>query len=111
VRLAETARTSRYLSLLERQRIATLRGRGHGVREIARRTGRSPSTISRGLRRNPAPPDNDVYDGDLALRVPGSGHDGSARRVLPATRRCGRSSSGSFLASSWGGGVSAGERY
>jgi hypothetical protein len=32
VRLAETARTSRYLSLLERQRIATLRSRGHGAR-------------------------------------------------------------------------------
>jgi transposase, IS30 family len=31
VRLAETARTSRYLSLLERQRIATLRGHGHGA--------------------------------------------------------------------------------
>jgi transposase, IS30 family len=66
VRLAETARTSRYLSLLERQRIATLRGRGHGVREIARRLGRSPSTVSRELRRNLRPHDNDVYDGDLA---------------------------------------------
>jgi DNA-binding transcriptional ArsR family regulator len=63
VRLAETARTSRYLSLLERQRIATLRGRGHGVREIARRIGRSPSTVSRELRRNLRP---HVYDGDLA---------------------------------------------
>src|SRR5450755_1567515 len=43
VRLAEAARTSRYLSLLERQRIATLRGQRHGVREIARRLGRAPS--------------------------------------------------------------------
>jgi IS30 family transposase len=66
VRLAETARTSRYLSLLERQRIATLHGRGHGVREIARRLGRSPSTVSRELRRNLRPHDNRVYDGDLA---------------------------------------------
>jgi IS30 family transposase len=66
VRLAETARTSRYLSLLERQRIATLRGRGHGVREIARRIGRSPSTVSRELRRNLRPHDQHVYDGDLA---------------------------------------------
>jgi IS30 family transposase len=66
VRLAETARTSRYLSLLERQRIATLHGQGHGVREIARRLGRSPSTISRELRRNLRPHDQHIYDGDLA---------------------------------------------
>jgi IS30 family transposase len=66
VRLAESARTSHYLSLLERQRIATLHGRGHGVREIARRIGRSPSTVSRELRRNLRPHDHDVYDGDLA---------------------------------------------
>jgi hypothetical protein len=36
-RLAESARSGRYLSLLERQPIATLRERGLGVREIARR--------------------------------------------------------------------------
>jgi hypothetical protein len=34
--LAETARSNRYLSALERQRIATLRGQQLGVREIAR---------------------------------------------------------------------------
>jgi len=44
--LAEDVRSTRYLSLLERQRIATLRERGHGVREIARRLGRSASTVS-----------------------------------------------------------------
>jgi Helix-turn-helix domain len=43
-RVAEEVRSSRYLSLLERQRIATLRERGLGVREIARRISRSPST-------------------------------------------------------------------
>ena len=32
-RVAEETRSSRYLSLLERQRIATLRERGHGVRD------------------------------------------------------------------------------
>jgi transposase, IS30 family len=37
VRLAEAVRSNRYLSRLERQRIATLRGQGLGVREIARR--------------------------------------------------------------------------
>src|SRR3954452_6747552 len=36
-RLAESARSGRYLSLLERQRIATLRERGLGGREIPRR--------------------------------------------------------------------------
>lgn len=38
--LAETARQNRYLSALERRRIATLRGQMLGVREIARRIGR-----------------------------------------------------------------------
>ena len=44
--------SGRYLSLAEREEIAILRVRGCGVREIARRTARSPSTISRELRRN-----------------------------------------------------------
>jgi IS30 family transposase len=44
----------RYLSFPEREDIATLRAQGVGVREIARRLGRSPSTISRELRRNAA---------------------------------------------------------
>jgi DNA-binding CsgD family transcriptional regulator len=58
-RLAEAARSSRYLSLLERQRIATLRGQGLGVREIGRRLDRSPSTVSRELARNLRPHEND----------------------------------------------------
>src|SRR3954449_13150459 len=65
-RLAESSRSSRFLSLLERQRIATLRARGLGVREIARRLGRSPSTVSRELRRHLRPHDRGLYDGDLA---------------------------------------------
>jgi IS30 family transposase len=65
-RLAESARSGRFLSLLERQRIATLRERGLGVREISRRLGRSPSTISRELRRHLRPHDRGIYDGDLA---------------------------------------------
>ena len=44
--------SGRYLSLEEREEIAILRAGGHGVREIARRLGRSPSTISRELDRN-----------------------------------------------------------
>ncbi|WP_425433642.1 transposase, partial [Kineococcus rhizosphaerae] len=46
--------TGRYLSFTEREEIALLRAQGHGVREIARRIGRDPSTISRELRRNAA---------------------------------------------------------
>lgn len=65
-RLAEAARSIRCLSRLERQRIATLRERGLGVREIARRLDRAPSTISREVRRNLRPYDRDRYDADLA---------------------------------------------
>jgi IS30 family transposase len=46
--------SGRYLSLAEREEIALLGARGCGVREIARQLGRSPSTISRELRRNAA---------------------------------------------------------
>ncbi len=46
--------SGRYLSFAEREEIALLRARGCGVREIARLVGRSPSTISRELRRNAA---------------------------------------------------------
>jgi IS30 family transposase len=66
VRLGEAARSNRYLSRLERQRIATLRSHGLGVREIARRLDRSPSTVSRELRRNLAPHDREGYDAELA---------------------------------------------
>jgi transposase len=46
--------TGRYLSFAEREEIAVLKGQGLGVRAIARRVGRDPSTISRELRRNAA---------------------------------------------------------
>lgn len=46
--------SGRYLSFVEREEIAVLRARGCSVREIAGRLGRSPSTISRELRRNAA---------------------------------------------------------
>ena len=44
--------SGRYLSFAEREEIAILHAQELGVREIARRVGRSPSTISRELRRN-----------------------------------------------------------
>jgi IS30 family transposase len=46
--------SGRYLSFAEREELAILRAKGCGVRESARRLGRSPSTISRELRRNAA---------------------------------------------------------
>ncbi len=46
--------SGRYLSFEEREEIALLRARGHGVREIGRLIGRDPGTISRELRRNAA---------------------------------------------------------
>ncbi|TQM78210.1 IS30 family transposase [Saccharothrix saharensis] len=49
-----TPPSGRYLSFAEREEIALLRVQDVGVREIARRLGRSPSTISRELRRNAA---------------------------------------------------------
>ncbi len=44
--------SERYLSFREREEIAILHAQDVGIREIARRLGRVPSTISRELRRN-----------------------------------------------------------
>src|SRR5260370_31978278 len=52
--ITQAAVSGRYLSFTEREEIGILRAGGCGVREIARRAGRSPATISRGLRRNAA---------------------------------------------------------
>jgi len=49
-----TSVSERYLSFAEREEIALLRAQEIGVREIARRLGRSPSTVSRELTRNAA---------------------------------------------------------
>ena len=46
--------SGRYLSLAEREELAILRAQDLGVRDIARRIGRSASTVSRELRRNAA---------------------------------------------------------
>lgn len=46
--------SGRYLSFGEREEIALLKAQDVGVREIARRLGRAPSTVSRKLRRNAA---------------------------------------------------------
>ena len=65
-RIVEAVPAVCYLSQFERQRIATLRAQGIGVREIARRLERAPSTISRELQRNIASHDGGIYDSDLA---------------------------------------------
>ena len=59
-----TSLSGRYLSFAEREEIAILHAQGFGIREIARRIGRCPSTISRELRRNAA-----TRSGDLQYRA------------------------------------------
>jgi IS30 family transposase len=73
--------SGRYLSFTEREEIALLRAQGCGVREIARQLGRSPSTVSRELRRNAA-----TRSGGLAYRAStAQWHaDRRARRPKPA---------------------------
>ena len=53
-------KTYKHLSIEERDILAVLRSQGHSLRGIARFLNRSPSTISRELRRN-APPVNTGY--------------------------------------------------
>ncbi len=73
--------TGRYLSLVEREQIALLRAQRQGVREIARQLVRSPSTISRELRRNAA-----TRSGGFEYRaITAQWHaDRAARRPKPA---------------------------
>ena len=73
--------SGRYLSLADREEVALWRAQGHGVREIARRLGRSASTISRELRRNAA-----TRGGDLDYRATtAQWHaERAARRPKPA---------------------------
>jgi transposase, IS30 family len=82
-RLAPSSKplSGRYLVFAEREEIAILRAQGHGVREIARRLERAPSTVSRELRRNAA-----TRGGGLDYRATtAQWHaDRSARRPKPA---------------------------
>lgn len=92
LRRAEPKRSERYLSLLERQRIATLRRQGLSMREIARRLGRSPSTISRELRRNAARTMSAATTATWRTAVPGSVRSARAVAGSPPSRDCGRPS-------------------
>ena len=60
-----------YLSLFERERVQTLIAQGIGVREIGRRLGRSPSTISRELH----------HAGDREHYDAGAAHQHAVRRA------------------------------
>ena len=73
--------SDRYLAFAEREEIAILRVQDHGVRAIARKLGRAPSTISRELRRNAA-----TRSGGLEYRATtAQWHaDRSLRRPKPA---------------------------
>ena len=75
------ALSGRYVSFPEREEIALLRAKEWGVRRIAHRLGRSPSTISRELRRNAA-----TRSGGLEYRATtAQWHaDRRARRPKPA---------------------------
>jgi IS30 family transposase len=52
--------SGRYLSFAEREEMAILHAQQLGVREIARRIGRAPSTVSRELRRNASTRSNEL---------------------------------------------------
>jgi len=51
----------KHLSVEERDHLAVLKGKGYGVRDIARVLKRSPSSISRELKRNAAPINTGYY--------------------------------------------------
>ena len=66
LRMLEADPHTRYLSSIERKPLAVLRRQGLSMREISRRLGRSPSTISRELRRNMRRHPRGKYDAVLA---------------------------------------------
>ena len=73
-------RSARYLSLAEREEIAILRAQGAGVRDMARRLRRAPSTVSRELRRN-------RRLGAAVWRIGRRLRSGTAPGVVPRARR------------------------
>ena len=77
--------SGRYLSCAEREELALLRARASSVREIARRLGRAPSTISRELRRNAA-----TRGGDLQYRATTAQWHADRRARRPKTAKLAR---------------------
>jgi transposase, IS30 family len=80
--VTQTPLLGRYLSFAEREEIAILRAREYGVREIARSLGRSPSTISRELRRNAA-----TRTGKLEYRATAAQWHAERRAKRPKTAK------------------------
>lgn len=80
-----TAPTRRSLTFSEREEIALECARGTGIRTIARKLSRSPSTISREIRRNSA-----TRSGDFDYRaITAQWHaDRAARRPKPSKLAC-----------------------
>ncbi len=74
-------RSARSLSFAEREEIAILSARGAGVRDIARRLRRAPSTVSRELRRNAA-----TRSGGLAYRASTAQWHSDRRAKRPKTQ-------------------------
>lgn len=81
LRATSAPRSGRYLSFAEREEIAILRAQGLGIRAIARRLERAPSTLSRELRRNAA-----TGGGRMTYRASAAQWyaDRAARRPKPA---------------------------
>jgi len=77
--------SGRYLSFAEREELALLRARGHGVRDSARQMGRAPSTISRELRRNAA-----TRGGNLEYRATTGQWHADRRARRPKTAKLAR---------------------
>lgn len=92
--------SGRYLSSDEREDIALWRAKGAGVRDIARRLDRAPSTISRELRLNAS---TRTYGLDLRPRsrsgMPNGVLDAPRRPSWSPTTGCAATSRTSFLAS------------
>jgi transposase, IS30 family len=81
--------SGRYLSFADREEIAILRGLGHGGRQIARKINRSPSTVSRELRRNTATRGGRLkYKATSAQGMRTGGRDARRRPSWPPTTGC-----------------------
>ncbi len=81
--------TGRYLSFVEREDIAIWRAQDLGVREIARRLDRSPSTISRELRRGASTRTSRLDDRDRwPSGTPSAVPDDRRSRSSSRTPRC-----------------------
>ena len=77
--------SGRYLSFEEREEIALLRAQGRGIRHIACRLERAPSTISREVRRNAA-----TRSGGLDYRATTARSGRHSSPSLPGFERSGR---------------------